>query len=67
MKKRTNCLNCPDRHVGCHSTCEVYKKMRERYDLIAKSRAKVRANRYNDRFTKTGGLKDTRKAKGRKL
>jgi len=41
--------------------------MRERYDLIAKSRAKVRANRYNDRFTKTGGLKDTRKAKGRKL
>lgn len=23
---RTNCYQCPDRHLGCHSECEVYKE-----------------------------------------
>ena len=26
------CLNCTDRKVGCHSTCEKYKSYREYKD-----------------------------------
>ena len=24
MKAKSPCLNCPDRTIGCHSTCEKY-------------------------------------------
>ena len=30
----TVCKDCaaPDRHPGCHDTCEYYRKERERYE-----------------------------------
>ena len=40
------CLDCPDRHPACHSTCERYKAAREEWDLkkqhIRNSREKYR-------------------------
>lgn len=36
MNNKT-CINCTDRCVGCHSTCELYKAFRaERDELNAK-------------------------------
>jgi hypothetical protein len=26
------CLNCMERQLGCHSSCEKYKKARENYE-----------------------------------
>lgn len=31
---RNNCLNCEDRKLGCHSTCEVYARMKKRQQEI---------------------------------
>jgi hypothetical protein len=33
MKERYfySCKNCEERHVGCHSDCEKYKKEREQH------------------------------------
>ena len=28
------CLNCVDRHVGCHSECEKYIAARKRADIV---------------------------------
>ena len=28
------CKDCPDRHVGCHGTCEKYKKERAEMDSL---------------------------------
>lgn len=28
----TCCFDCPDRHPGCHGTCEKYKKQRAEWD-----------------------------------
>lgn len=28
------CKDCPDREVGCHSTCEKYKKWKEEHDRV---------------------------------
>ena len=25
MRKNSVCYNCPERHLHCHSTCEIYK------------------------------------------
>ncbi len=30
--KITCCKDCPNRHGGCHSTCEKYKQERKEYD-----------------------------------
>lgn len=38
MSKEKSCFGCKDRHVGCHSTCEHYKRRRERADEILKRR-----------------------------
>ena len=27
-----NCIDCPAREVGCHSTCEIYIKAKEKHD-----------------------------------
>lgn len=27
-----NCKDCKNRYIGCHSTCEVYKKFKENID-----------------------------------
>lgn len=30
----TCCLDCKDRHLGCHSTCEKYKEMKQKLQDI---------------------------------
>ena len=32
------CYDCPDRKVGCHSTCEAYKKFAEQREQINHAR-----------------------------
>lgn len=29
-EERKNCKGCPDRHVGCHSRCEIHLKNTEK-------------------------------------
>lgn len=29
---KNNCLGCTNRTLGCHSTCEIYKKWKESVD-----------------------------------
>lgn len=24
-EERKNCKGCPDRHIGCHATCEIHE------------------------------------------
>ena len=40
--KNTYCLNCEQRHVGCHSNCEKYKEFRKKLDDINANRLKAR-------------------------
>lgn len=37
---RNHCRHCTDRVVGCHSTCEKYKKYKEEMDKIHKEKEK---------------------------
>lgn len=30
----TCCLDCKDRHLGCHGTCEKYKEMKQKLQDI---------------------------------
>lgn len=33
MKEKNNpCFNCPDRHAGCHGTCEAYRNWKAEHD-----------------------------------
>ena len=50
MAERMGCPNeCPDRVIGCHSTCERYKTYREYLDKINRARlAENDANAYFD-------------------
>lgn len=31
---KSPCYNCPDRHIGCHATCERYLAARAEQDAI---------------------------------
>lgn len=31
MRAKAPCLNCSDREVGCHSTCERYKQFKNEH------------------------------------
>jgi len=46
------CLNCPDRTVSCHSTCERYRKEREAWEKRKEEikRVKEQKNDTFDRF-----------------
>ena len=37
-----NCMNCADRCVGCHSTCEIYKAFRAERDELNSKKNKNR-------------------------
>ena len=39
--KNNKCLNCKDRHTGCHNTCENYKKYLEELDEKYKPKNKM--------------------------
>jgi hypothetical protein len=33
---KTPCMDCTERHVGCHSGCDRYKEYKENYEQIRK-------------------------------
>lgn len=35
-----SCLDCTERHVGCHGDCKSYKLYREKLDKIKEARRK---------------------------
>lgn len=59
------CHECPNRHVGCHSTCEIYIK--ERAALDEHNRQRNAANEISNAVFKTqyNGLKKSKKPKER--
>ena len=36
------CLNCPDRYLGCHDTCQKYLTYRKEQDIVNTKRSKER-------------------------
>lgn len=58
------CLNCEERHIGCHSKCEKYKKFRQRIDNIKE--AKIEEKKQNrSSVTLARNLKRKMKRQGR--
>lgn len=39
------CYDCPDRYIGCHSSCEKYKKFKNKLDIAKKNKNKDLAYR----------------------
>lgn len=37
----SNCLNCQVRSIGCHATCENYKRYKEEMELINRKRDEI--------------------------
>lgn len=37
------CKNCPDRHPGCHSTCEDYNDVKQKREKLYKEERKRKA------------------------
>lgn len=46
MSGNTPCMNCENRKVGCHATCEAFKSWKEERDALF---ARTRQERYKDR------------------
>lgn len=44
---RGPCLECKERHVGCHGSCERYKEFREKLDRIKRARKQYEATEYD--------------------
>ena len=45
------CKGCKKRQIGCHSTCELYKKQKEKYEKERKEAVKmVRPTIYKSEF-----------------
>ena len=38
MVQRNKCMDCEERHVGCHITCESYKAFRLEMEAIRKAK-----------------------------
>lgn len=60
------CLDCPDRTVGCHATCEKYKKYKDDHMKWAIPIAEQKLNSYemNDLSRKRFEKWNKAKAKG---
>ena len=44
---KSTCYTCTERHVGCHSTCMLYKHDKEQHDILMKKANEARdANIY---------------------
>lgn len=41
MENQKGCKGCEERHVGCHSTCEIYKAYREELDKEKEARVQA--------------------------
>jgi len=46
---KSPCLNCPDRHPGCHSTCDKYQQFKQKKEEERKNR---RVSREYDAYMK---------------
>lgn len=40
------CMNCTDRQVGCHSTCEIYKEQKAQWDKIRAEEKEQQRQKY---------------------
>lgn len=47
---QSNCQDCPNRHMGCHSTCESYIAYRKAKDAENKALYSERQKRYADKI-----------------
>lgn len=56
------CLNCEDRHVGCHSSCDRYKQERAEIDA-AKAAASAQSRADADEVLREGCRKYMRHRK----
>lgn len=48
---KSPCLHCTNRHIGCHSQCELYKMYRKEYDDLNANIRREKAYR-SDRTAK---------------
>lgn len=46
---KSPCLDCPDRHPGCHSTCDKYQQFKQKKEEERKNR---RVSREYDAYMK---------------
>ena len=44
MKKISNCYNCKERHLGCHSNCQSYKEYKLYLENIKERKQKEKIN-----------------------
>lgn len=43
---KCECKGCTERTVGCHSTCEKYKRFKEQNDEIREKKIKAKSEEY---------------------
>lgn len=55
------CMNCTDRQLGCHSSCEDYAKFREYRDNINSARASLGFMGEYDSRNRTRAIRKARK------
>lgn len=66
MAKYTSkcCLNCEERHIGCHSTCKKYIKSIEDYRKEKDKEVKEKIKEANIYKTRNNGIVRMKKRKG---
>lgn len=59
MKKQNNpCFNCPDRHAGCHGTCQRYLDWHEQHVSEKREiRSKIEAENMTNAFYIESGMR----------
>ena len=41
MNAFKSCYECQDRHLNCHSSCELYNAEKDKYDEVMKRKAEA--------------------------
>ena len=59
--------DCPDRHMGCHATCEGYKAWSEKNSEEREARSKARAAQREALDYEIAGVRKRARAAGRKM
>ena len=65
MRKKPPCMNCPDRELNCHGSCEKYKGWRAELNEINRVRAEEQNKKllsYSERAAK-GAIKKLKEGK----
>lgn len=60
-----SCMDCEDRHPGCHAVCELFKADREKYIKIRKKEHnfKIINNYFAERVIKNQGINAKKRLK----